>query len=243
MTYSYPSVYRYVLPDTPKDILDTASIDVFELTIGSLVYSPTSVIDDLVDSAWERFGRRPIGDFDYEYWIEVFNDAVVHEYRWYSKALPLILSADMLSLYVNTGSMTESDSVTSESDSTTNVAGESDATNTTTLGSVNTKGGTVVVGQETMPDTVSASSYLAGRNTTTDTTTSTDSGENEVVIAETNSNESVSEGTTTTTRTHTIHDNRKDKLTIEITMEIAKKLDDLNELYLSKLDKYFMSRW
>ena len=62
--------FKYILPDTPDLILTTAGIDVFEATIGSLTYDPTSVVDDLVDAAWERFGYRPIGDYNYEHWIK-----------------------------------------------------------------------------------------------------------------------------------------------------------------------------
>ena len=56
--------FRYILPDTPKMIYDSTlvetgtAVDVFELTIGSLVYSPSSVVDDLVNAAWERFGNH-----------------------------------------------------------------------------------------------------------------------------------------------------------------------------------------
>ena len=50
MTIPY-QIYR--MPDTPQDIYDETlietgtAVDVFELTIGSLVYSPTSVKGDL----------------------------------------------------------------------------------------------------------------------------------------------------------------------------------------------------
>ena len=232
--------FKYILPDTPKLILATTGTDVFEATIGSLVYSPSSVVDDLVEQAWERFGNRPIGDYDYEHWIPIFKDAVDYNWRWYEKALPTIIGTEAyINLYDSSSTMTENDSVITESDSTNS------GTNTGTVGVsgtfTNTNSGSVVQAQESMPDTASPSNYLAGRVTTTDTTalgnTHTDTTTNNLANSGTSSNDSE------TTRVHTITNNNKSKPSITITLEMIKQLEELNDIYLSRLDKYFMNRW
>ena len=252
--------FKYILPDTPDLILTTAGIDVFEATIGSLTYSDTTVVDDLVDAAWERFGQRPIGDYDYEHWLTTFADAVKYNWRWYVKSLPLILATPIIT------ELSDSSSTTSESETvnTVNIGSETVAVigeldnsvrNTGTVGVsgtfTNTNSGSVVQAQETMPDTVSASAYLAGRVTTTDTTalgnTHTDTTTNNLTTtdAQTSSNDtdrdSRNDIDVTRARNSSIINTAKPK--IQLTIEIVKQLEELNDLYLSRLDKYFMNRW
>ena len=252
--------FKYILPDTPDLILTTAGIDVFEATIGSLTYSDSSVVDDLVEAAWERFGQRPIGDYDYEHWLTTFADAVKYNWRWYVKSLPMILATPIIT------ELSDSSSTTSESETvntvnigseTVAVIGDVDTTvrNTGTVGVsgtfTNTNSGSVVQAQETMPDTASPSNYLAGRVTTTDTTalgnTHTDTTTNNLTTtdAQTSSNDtdrdSRNDIDVTRVRNSSIINTAKPK--IQLTIEIVKQLEELNDLYLSRLDKYFMNRW
>ena len=247
--------FKYILPNTPELILTTTGTDVFEATIGSLVYSPTTVIDDLVEAAWERFGQRPIGDYDYEHWLPIFNDAVKFNFRWYNKALPIILGTEYINTYDSYSSMNETENVVVDNDGTSGNTNHDTGTvaNTGTVGVsgtfTNTNSGSVVQAQETMPDTASASNYLAGRVTTTDTTALANSHADTTTnnLTQTNNLTSTQTGTTTsdteTDRTHTITNNARSKPMITLTIEMVKQLEELNDLYLSRLDKYFMNRW
>ena len=257
--------FRYILPNTPQAIYDSTllqtgtAVDVFEVTIGSLTYSPTSVIDDLVDAAWERFGHRPIGDYNYEHWLEVFDDAVKYNWRWYSKALPTILGEDMADIEENVMTSTEIESVDTENTGTTVVDASGTNTGTTTnTGTVgvsgtftNTNSGSVVQTQESMPDTASPSNYLAGRVTTTDTTalanshadTTTNNLTQTNNLANTNDSETTNNSTGNTDRNKTNVSKNKVRKNVTITLEMIKELEELNDLYLSRLDKYFMNRW
>jgi len=252
--------FKYILPDTPDLILTTAGIDVFEATIGSLVYSPTSVVDDLVEAAWERFGQRPIGDYDYEHWLTTFADAVKYNWRWYVKALPMILATPIITeLSDSSSTITESETVNTVTvgSEIVSVEGELDNTthNTGTVGVsgtfTNTNSGSVVQAQESMPDTVSPSNYLAGRVTTTDTTalgnTHSDTTTNNLTTtdAQTNSSDTNRDSLTDTdvTRERNVSVINTAKPKIQLTIEIVKQLEELNDLYLSRLDKYFMNRW
>lgn len=257
--------FRYILPDTPKMIYDSTlvetgtAVDVFELTIGSLVYSPSSVVDDLVEQAWERFGNRPIGDYEYEHWIPIFADAVKYNWRWYSKALPTILGEDMADIEENVMTSTEIESVDNVNTGTTVVDASGTNTGTTAnTGTVgvsgtftNTNSGSVVQAQESMPDTASPSNYLAGRVTTTDTTalgnshadTTTNNLTQTNNLSNTEDSETTNNSTASTDRNKTNVSKNKVRKNVTITLEMVKELEELNDLYLSRLDKYFMNRW
>ena len=251
--------FRYILPNTPSMILVSTGTDVFEATIGSLVYSPSSVVDDLVDAAWERFGNRPIGDYENEHWIPIFNDAVKYNWRWYSKALPTILGEDMADIEENVMTSTEIESLDTVNSGTTVVDASGTNTGTTSnTGTVgvsgtftNTNSGSVVQAQESMPDTASPSNYLAGRVTTTDTTalanshadTTTNNLTQTNNLSNTEDSETTNNSTATTDRNKTNVSKNKVRKNVTITLEMIKELEELNDLYLSRLDKYFMNRW
>ena len=247
--------FRYILHNTPALILTTTGTDVFEATIGSLVYSPSTVIDDMVEAAWERFGQRPIGDYDYEHWLTTFADAVKFNFRWYSKALPIILGTEYINAYDSYSSMNETENVIVDGEgSNANTRRDTGTVaNTGTVGVsgtfTNTNSGTVVQAQETMPDTTGASNYLAGRVTTTDTTALANSHADTTTnnLTQTNNltvtDSATSTNDTETDRTHTITNNGRNRPMITLTIEMVKQLEELNDLYLSRLDKYFMNRW
>lgn len=251
---------RCILPDTPDVILLTTGTDVFEVTIGSLTYTPDpDVIDDLVEQAWERFGYRPIGDYNYEDWLLRFNNKVKYEYRWYLKALPLILSDTNLSpdesMTVTTGSVVNviatdvTGSNTNDVDNTT--TNNLTNTSTTTNNLTHTDANTDTITQEVMPDTTGSSTYLSGRtidtiaNTGRDTGTVGISGTNGGTVRFVGSDDGTHNSSTDTTDTSTtdMTTTNKTRLSINVTLEIAKKLSDLNDLYLDRLESCFMNRW
>lgn len=76
------------LPPTPEEILLEYEVDVFEETVGQLSYpSNDAVVPMLVRLCWQRFRRRCIGDFDYEYWMVLLNDRVLSAWEWYSRTV------------------------------------------------------------------------------------------------------------------------------------------------------------
>lgn len=203
--------------------------------------------------------KRPIGDFDYEYWIEAFNDAVKYNYRWYVKALPLILDTALTEMEDGSTIVTGSEVI--NLDSVANTTIDSDGTNgntnrnTGTIGYsgsyTNTNSGTIKEEQEVTPMTTASSTYLNGRNTTTDTTalanSHTDTTTNNLTNTDAGTNTQDTETDTTrnedTVRTNNSTTINKNKSNITFTLEITKQLEELNDVFLSRLDKYFLNRW
>lgn len=185
--------FNYILPDTPELILDENAVDVFELTIGSLTYGVAGVVDNLVDLAWAKYGRRPIGDYDYEYWMESLNDEVKLAWEWYEPALTAYLA----------GLTDLNDSIITVDEDITRAIDEVDANTTTNTGTdnvvdTNTAGTVVVAGtssstttynesipytstvtteNEIHPDTAAGvTKYVDSRGTTTTTDTNNHTG-------------------------------------------------------------------
>lgn len=204
---------RITLPLTPKEILANHAVDVFDETIGALSYAPDpTVITALQAQAWAKFRNRPIGDYDYEYWLEQLADLVNLNWIWYSKTLAVLLDAEQLTIAAQKDVMTETtvrDSDGTEGESSTvnkdvtvgetrgntnTKTGDNSATLTNgkvTITSEN-KAGSDVVEVEAFPDVAAgATPYLSGRTTTTpgaeNTVTSTNSGSDvqTIVIDET----------------------------------------------------------
>lgn len=252
---------RITLPLTPKEILETYTVDVFDESIGALEYLPdATVITALKSQAWNRFGRRPIGDYDYEYWLDCFKEHVNNVWFWYSKTLSVLLDSEQISI-----------AATKSVDSETTVR-DMDGTVDETRSNVNTKDGTVastlangkiivqsesksgsdLVEEEANPDTeAGATKYLSKRttstpgaenevtttnsgndvNTTNDDTIITDEGTTGIVNAE--------DETVTVERTNSIYDG----LNAEAVIRLMDAVKLSNERFMKELEPMFLKRW
>lgn len=180
---------RITLPLTPKEILANHAVDVFDETIGALSYAPDpTVITALQAQAWAKFRNRPIGDYDYEYWLEQLADLVNLNWIWYSKTLAVLLDAEQLTIAAQkdvTSETTVRDLDATEGETsainkdvtvgeTRDLTKGKTGTDTNTLANgkivsqAESKAGSDVVEVEAFPDVAAgATPYLSGRTTTT----------------------------------------------------------------------------
>ena len=104
------------LPWTPQQIMDLYGVDVFAETVGKLVHPNPLVIEGLTAKCWQRYRHRCIGDTNYQYWMDNFNDKVLLEWDWYSKVIDKYVTDEILSM--DTGTIEDhSTSVASNTDS------------------------------------------------------------------------------------------------------------------------------
>ena len=176
---------RITIPLSPREIRDTYDVDVFAGTVGALTYpAQPSVITSLVDMCWRRFRDRPIGDYDYERWLEALDDKVNLIWYAHKRTIALLLDANVAS--VNTVKETVTETVTTERDASTvnDSTRTDDLTRTDNLSeaitsSQNTAGtvgnvksasqtGTNTVESEDNPDTAAGlTKYLSNKTVTT----------------------------------------------------------------------------
>jgi len=165
--------FKYILPNTPADILASTGTDVFAVTIGSLVGASPTVIANLQKLAWAKYRNRPIGDYDSDYWLQALQDAVDINWDWYLRVLPedvgLGSTYDMTSettqqvdravVGANTGTAT----ITNQHKSGT-IIDSRPTSSTTTYNTSNPSGSTITTESEAHPDTAAgATKYLDGR--------------------------------------------------------------------------------
>ena len=77
-------------------------MDVFAETVGQLHHANPDIVTGLVQKCWQRFRHRCIGDTNYEYWLENFDDKVRLEWDWYSKVVDKYISSDIISMDTST---------------------------------------------------------------------------------------------------------------------------------------------
>lgn len=135
------------LTQTPQEILEETAVDVFTESIGSLP-GDADVVDALTNDAWDRYGNRMIGDYDYQRWLGELSSQVRLSWRWYQRISRRILE-DLDD--VETSSYTETVTETEDVDETVD----------------NTDTETVETQSEEMPDVpVGLLEYLDNRGKT-----------------------------------------------------------------------------
>lgn len=252
---------RITIPLTPEEILAKYEVDVFDETIGALTYTPdATVIPALTAQAWARFRNRPIGDYDYEYWLEQLTDVVNNAWIWYSKTLAVLLDAEQVSIAAQKDVTAETtvrdkDATISE-DRDATVVKAVDGSVTLANGKVTvqaeSKTGSDVVETEEYPDVAADSTaYLSGRVTTTpgaeNTVTSTNSGsdvqtiDNDETVTDSvlTVTDNAEDETVTVSRTNTIYSG----LNAEATLKLMDAIKAGNERFINELEGLFLNRW
>jgi hypothetical protein len=210
-------IYAIPLPPTPNYIKTTYNRDVFEETVGTLVYpAQPNYIPELVQQCWRRFQERPIGDYDYEYWISMFGAKVNYEWAYFVKTLDLQFGPDVLKLYDN--KETIKDLTTNQEDKL-----RTDALNQT----LDTD---LLSEVEDLPDTASGTTkYINKRITDTNTSTGSNTGTvGEDNLATMDKNASIE---------------RINSLNVEQINKLNEAYRTMAESFIFLLEPMFLNRW
>jgi hypothetical protein len=210
-------IYALPLPPTPKMILDEYMVDVFEETVGKLSYpAQPGYVAGLVSACWRRFGKRPIGDYEYTYWMETFLDKVNYEWAIYVKTLDLQFGTDVISLYDNKETIKD---LTTTQDDKLRTDNLNQTLDTETLTET-----------EDLPDTASgATKYINNRVTGSGTNTGSNTG----TVGEDN--------LSTMDKDMTIE--RINALNVEQINKMNDAYRVMAEKFINLLDPMFMNRW
>lgn len=252
--------FRIPLPYTPAEIKEQFTndlgqpLDVFAETVGKLTYSDDPTIPGkLVDQCWHRFRRRPIGDYDYQFWLECLNDRLGEIWPAYSKTLALLTSPALASSAVSKETITETTSRERSADTIQDLTTINNLTteqeNIESHNDHQVVDETVVVEDEDKPDTppVGTTKYLSKRSTTSrNGTTDTNGGiTNTGTIVNTGTVDN--EGTITNSENESTNRNYvrtvEDGLASETAIRVYEQTQKAFSIFLDALEPLFMNRW
>lgn len=233
------------LPRTPDDILLYDGVDVFKETIGTMSDTKyQSLLTNLTDTCWLRFRSRPLGNYDYTYWMQCFLDKCLYEWRKYVKTLDLMLDSNNITLrtYSEIVTVTSSDveDISGSAHNDTDTQGDS----TVGIDGTNVRTPSLVTSGEDQPDIAAGTTQYLSNRTTVSGTEGVVSASDEIrheTAAITGDNTSQS----TAAKDHNENSERSvyDGLPTEQLLKLMDLVDKLNDRFTDKLDHLFMNRW
>lgn len=220
------------LPMSPTEILDEYQVDVFKTATANLIGDAT-VIAGVETALWRRFRRRAIGDYDYEYWLEILLDRVAEAWEVYKYKCEIYKDRVIWDLSTHKSD----ESRTQESDNITKVIVDADSGNTITYNITNNNTGSSE--SEDLPDTpvVVGSEYLSRRENNNSEakqtgTTGTVANDNQTV-----------DTTGSVTGGSTAKITNQDGLTVELLNRVYDGIRNPFVDFAKELDPIFMNRW
>lgn len=241
------SRYSVPLPDTPKIIKEKYKddednpLDVFEITLGKLTIDGFSdAIDVIIDMCWRRFRNRPIGDYDYKYWLEALDDKVNYIWPVYSKLFKKCLESDIVAIYTGKDEITENAINTKAAVTTQDLTVTNNLTESTENNQVMNE--TTIVESEDNPDVAAGSTKYLSNRSNTERNTETD------INATTNNTGTIKNTGTINNDDETINERtsrieRQDGMNAENLVRVGDALKEIVEKFMLELEPLFLNRW
>ena len=220
------------LPKSPTEIKTEYLVDVFETGAANMI-GDAAILDAIKAACWRRFRHRAIGDYDYEYWLEILTDRMTDAWEEYKYKCDIY--KDRVIWDLNNSKTDESR--TNHADNTSKVTVDADTTNTVTYNLTNSNDGSSQ--SEDMPDTpvVAGQEYLSRRENNNNTATQT--GTTGTVASDGQIVDTIGNVTGGATATIT----NQSGLTVELLNKVYDGIRNPFKDYAKELDNLFMNRW